>query len=97
LTLADASIKDGLITLNITAARGIMDGLGNLTGKPLASLLEVGFADKKGKLIATEKIAVRSGTHTYTLHSSVKPDMVVLDPWYWYLIGDRDRSVKGLD
>jgi len=97
MSLTHASVKNDLITLNITAARGIMDGLGNLTGKSLKSLLEVGFTDKNGKLIATEKIAVRSGTHTYSLHSSVKPDRIVLDPHYWYLIGDRERSVRTVD
>jgi hypothetical protein len=97
ISLSYASMKDDMIALEISAARGILDSIGNLTEKPIASLLEVGFLDGKGELIETNKIRIKSGAHTYNLHSSFKPDKVILDPYYWYLIGNRKKSLRQLE
>ena len=97
ISLSHASMKNDIITLEISATRGILDSIGNLTEKPIASLLEVGFVNENGELIETNKIRIKSGAHTYNLHSSFKPDKVILDPYYWYLIGNRKKGLRQLE
>lgn len=92
MALSYAAMEKDTVTLEISAARGILDGLGYLSRKPLSALLEIGFFNGKGQLIETRKIRIKPGTHTYNLHLSFKPDKIILDPHYWYLTGDRKNS-----
>jgi ABC-type transport system involved in multi-copper enzyme maturation permease subunit len=96
IALIDATMTDDKITLEISASRGVLDRMGNLTEQPVASVLEVGFPDGKGGVMEIQKIRMKSGTHTYTLNSAFKPETVILDPYYWYLIKNRKRTSKPL-
>lgn len=96
LSLDNARIKDGELTLTIFAAKMESGDEKGKMEKNFSAPLEVGMADESGNVKHVRQIMIRQGQNSYALDCHLSLATVVLDPNYWYLIEARKKSSKKL-
>jgi hypothetical protein len=94
LALDGAVYGEGVLTIDVTAARGLMDGLGNLTEATGSFPVTVAFLDENGARIGAEEIVLDPGTGSQQFTLAKRPEKVVLDPDYWYLVEQREKTAR---
>lgn len=94
MILDSAEYRDGKVSIEVTATRGIMDGIGNLTEETGSFPVDAALIDKTGARISTEEIVLEPGKDLYRIKVSSRPAKVVLDPDYLYLAAERDKATR---
>jgi len=93
IKLRNASVNNNAVTLEILAEKINNDGIGNLTKKAVNEWLEVGILDENEKLKEIVKIRLKSGSHSYSFNTEFEPIKIELDPYYWYIVENRDSNL----
>ena len=96
LSLDNAQIKDGELTLTISATKMESGGKKGMMEKSFSAPLRVGMADESGNVKDVRQIIIRPGQNSYVLDCHLSSATVVLDPYYWYLIEARKKCSKKL-
>jgi hypothetical protein len=71
-----------------------MDGLGNLTEASGSFRVTVAFLDENGTRIGEEEIVLDPGTGSHRFSLTAGPAEIALDPDYWYLVEQREKTVR---
>ena len=96
LSLDNAQIKDGKLTLTISAAKMESKNEKGMMELSFSTPLGVGMADESGNVPDVRQIMIRPGQNSYTLDCRLSSATVILDPDYWYLIEFRKKCSKKL-
>ncbi|WP_035236554.1 ABC transporter permease/M1 family aminopeptidase [Desulfobacter vibrioformis] len=96
LSLDNAQIKEGKLTLTIFAAKMESKGEKGTMEKSFSAPLGVGLADESGNVLNIGQIMIRPEQNSYTLDCRLSSATVILDPDYWYLIESRKKCSKKL-
>lgn len=96
LSLDNAQINDGKLTLTISAAKMESKAEKGTMEKSFSAPLGVGMADESGNVQAVRQIMIRPGQNSYILDCRLSSPIVILDPDYWYLIEARKKCSKKL-
>ena len=96
LSLDNAQIKDGELTLTISAAKMESKGKKGTMEKSFSAPLGVGISDESGNVPDVRQIMIRPGQNSYILDCRLSSATVILDPDYWYLIEFRKKCSKKL-
>ncbi len=96
LSLDNAQIKDGKLTLTISAAKLESKGEKGRMELSFSTPLGVGMADESGNILDVRQIMIRPGQNSYTLDCRLSSATIILDPNYWYLIEARKKCSKKL-
>ena len=90
--IENAEYRNGELSIEVKAARGTMDGVGNLTEEAESFPVEAALVDDTGARISMEEIILEPGKVKYIIQASSKPKKVVLDPDYLYLAAEREKA-----
>jgi hypothetical protein len=94
IALDRADFSGKAVIIEVTARRGIMDGFGNLTKAYGRFPVAVALLNETGAGISTEEIILEPGRGIHRLPVSTRPAKVVMDPDYWYLAAEREKTIR---